>query len=125
MAAGLHALGAGPNRKGSGEGTAVAQALQTLSGADTVLRGLHCLGMADVSLFRARARGADTWYATGTESRDPNTAAEGNPNSGTWQPVWDAWQRFIEPLVSQARAARPSGARRRGSACVARVGLGP
>jgi len=59
-----------------------------------------------VSWLRARARGADTWYANGSESRDPNTASEGNPNSGTWQPVWDAWQRFIEPLVSQAQDPR-------------------
>ena len=51
---------------------------------------------------------ADTWFANGTESY-PNTAAEGNPNAGSWQPVWDAWQRFIEPLVSQARARRPPG----------------
>ncbi|KAK9826440.1 hypothetical protein WJX81_005915 [Elliptochloris bilobata] len=43
---------------------------------------------------------ADTWYANGTES-NPNTAVEGNPNAGSWQPVWDAWQRFIEPLVSK------------------------
>jgi len=76
-----------------------------------------------VSWLRARARGADTWYANGTESRDPNTASEGNPNSGTWQPVWDAWQRFIEPLVSQARGPRIQVSRR-GSACVVRVASG-
>ncbi len=34
----------------------------------------------------------------------PNTAMEGNPNAGTYQPVWDAWQRFIQPLVGQVHA---------------------
>jgi len=29
----------------------------------------------------------------------PNTGLEGLI-SGTYQPVWDAWQRFIQPLVS-------------------------
>lgn len=43
---------------------------------------------------------ADTWFPNGTVT-SPNTAYEGVPNSGTWQPVWDAWQRFIQPLVSQ------------------------
>lgn len=57
---------------------------------------------------RLQPRAADTWFANGTESV-PNTAAEGNPNAGSWQPVWDAWQRFIEPLASQARARRPPG----------------
>lgn len=54
-------------------------------------------------LTRSRCACVDTWYANGTVS-DPNTAAEGNPNAGSWQPVWDAWQRFVEPLVSQAWA---------------------
>lgn len=41
---------------------------------------------------------ADTWYTNGSVLV-PNTGLEGLI-SGTFQPVWDAWQRFIEPLVS-------------------------
>ena len=41
---------------------------------------------------------ADTWFTNGTVTV-PNTGFEGRV-SGTYQPVWDAWQRFIEPLVS-------------------------
>ncbi|CAL5218603.1 g300 [Coccomyxa viridis] len=43
---------------------------------------------------------ADTWFPNGTVS-SPNTAVEGNPNAGSYQPVWDAWQRFVQPLVGQ------------------------
>ena len=41
---------------------------------------------------------ADTWYTNGTVLV-PNTGLEGYI-SGTYQPVWDSWQRFIQPLVS-------------------------
>lgn len=41
---------------------------------------------------------ADTWYTNGTVLV-PNTGLEG-AISGTYQPVWDSWQRFIQPLVS-------------------------
>jgi hypothetical protein len=43
---------------------------------------------------------ADTWFSNGSVSA-PNTAYEGVPNSGTWQPVWDAWMEFIQPFASQ------------------------
>lgn len=42
---------------------------------------------------------ADTWYTNGSVSK-PNTGFEGT-TSGTWQPVWDAFLRFVEPLVSR------------------------
>ncbi|BDA44108.1 Purple acid phosphatase 15 [Coccomyxa sp. Obi] len=51
-------------------------------------------------LYAADYSYADTWFPNGTVSI-PNTAVEGNPNAGTYQPVWDAWQRFIQPLVGQ------------------------
>ena len=41
---------------------------------------------------------ADTWFTNGSVLV-PNTGLEGRV-SGTYQPVWDAWQRFVEPLVS-------------------------
>ncbi|DBA94256.1 TPA: hypothetical protein ACH3X1_001874 [Trebouxia sp. C0004] len=41
---------------------------------------------------------ADTWYTNGSVLV-PNAGLEG-AISGTYQPVWDAWQRFIQPLVS-------------------------
>ncbi|KAL3151843.1 hypothetical protein ABBQ38_012808 [Trebouxia sp. C0009 RCD-2024] len=41
---------------------------------------------------------ADTWFTNGTVLV-PNTGLEGHI-AGTYQPVWDSWQRFIEPLVS-------------------------
>ncbi|CAK0783284.1 hypothetical protein CVIRNUC_006483 [Coccomyxa viridis] len=43
---------------------------------------------------------ADTWFPNGTVT-NPNTAYEGSPNGGTWQPVWDSWQRFVQPLVGK------------------------
>lgn len=45
---------------------------------------------------------ADTWYTNGSVLV-PNTGLEGLI-SGTYQPVWDAWQRFIQPLVSNVSA---------------------
>ncbi|KAK9830772.1 hypothetical protein WJX74_006451 [Apatococcus lobatus] len=42
---------------------------------------------------------ADCWYVNGTVSI-PTQGFEGALSS-TWQPVWDSWQRFIQPLVSQ------------------------
>ena len=48
---------------------------------------------------------ADTWYTNGTVSV-PNTGFEGRI-SGTYQPVWDAWQRFIQPLVSNVSFPAP------------------
>ncbi|KAK9915866.1 hypothetical protein WJX75_005427 [Coccomyxa subellipsoidea] len=51
-------------------------------------------------LYAADYSYADTWYPNGSVS-SPNTAVEGSPNAGTYQPVWDAWQRFIQPLVGQ------------------------
>jgi hypothetical protein len=45
---------------------------------------------------------ADTWFPNGSQyitARGTNGGLEGVP-SGTYQPVWDSWQRFIEPLVS-------------------------
>jgi hypothetical protein len=41
---------------------------------------------------------ADTWYANGSET-NPVSGNEGI-KSASWQPVWDAWQRFVQPLVS-------------------------
>ncbi|KAK9854186.1 hypothetical protein WJX84_001590 [Apatococcus fuscideae] len=41
---------------------------------------------------------ADCWYVNGTVSI-PTQGFEGALSS-TWQPVWDSWQRFIQPLVS-------------------------
>ena len=46
---------------------------------------------------------ADTWYTNGTVLV-PNTGLEG-AISGTYQPVWDSWQRFIQPLVSNVSCA--------------------
>ena len=50
----------------------------------------------------------DTWHV---HAQTPGVqmaqrAAQARPmratlNSGTYQPVWDAWQRFLQPLVSQ------------------------
>lgn len=42
---------------------------------------------------------ADCWYVNGTVSI-PTQGFEGALSS-TWQPVWDSWQRFVQPLVSQ------------------------
>ncbi|KAK9824390.1 hypothetical protein WJX72_009944 [[Myrmecia] bisecta] len=50
---------------------------------------------------------ADTWHANGTVS-NPNTGFEGL-TSQTWQPVWDTWQRFIQPLVSHVPMLGSSG----------------
>ncbi|KAK9797409.1 hypothetical protein WJX73_007209 [Symbiochloris irregularis] len=46
---------------------------------------------------------ADTWLANGTATATATQSADGfeGPQSDTWQPVWDAWMRFIEPLVSK------------------------
>ena len=48
---------------------------------------------------------ADGWLANGTESGNLTASATGyeGKTSDTYQPVWDAWQRFIQPLVSEVR----------------------
>ncbi|KAK9812080.1 hypothetical protein WJX73_004456 [Symbiochloris irregularis] len=46
---------------------------------------------------------ADGWEANGTETATNQKSANGleGKESSTWQPVWDAFMRFLEPLVAK------------------------
>src|SRR5947209_7302515 len=61
-----------------------------------------CIHFTGTKLLRLLHVCADTWFPNGTQyitARGTNGGLEGYI-SGTYQPVWDSWQRFIEPLVS-------------------------
>ncbi|CAK0736397.1 hypothetical protein CVIRNUC_000740 [Coccomyxa viridis] len=67
---------------------------------DHILKSAQQATSPPCVLYIADFSYADTWYPNGSVSA-PNTAAEGSPNAGSYQPVWDAWQRFVQPLVGQ------------------------
>ena len=46
---------------------------------------------------------ADNWGANGTQTTTNVSSADGFEGTGSdsYQPVWDAWMRFLQPLVSE------------------------